>query len=96
VKGAMNFTFTADPLTTTGYATITAAAGASFGSTKVQVTCQTPASALTRTTSGVAGSAPAISGLGPCTPVGATVCIRPPSTGDVGLAAPRSYWRETR
>jgi hypothetical protein len=96
VKGAMNFTFTADPFTTGGYATITAAAGASFGSTKVQVTCQTPAPALSRTTgnsSGPAPGAPAVPRPASCTPIGDNICIRPPSTGDAGLRGPRySVW----
>ncbi len=87
VKGAMNFTFTADPLTTSGYATITAAAGANFGSAKIQITCQTPAEPVSRlaSLSGPDTTTSAVTRLGPCTPSGITICIRPPSTGDGGL-----------
>jgi hypothetical protein len=87
VKGALNFTFTADPFTTSGYATITAAAGANFGSTRIQINCQTAAEPITRLTSlsGPDSAAPAVARLGPCTPSGTSICIRPPSTGDAGL-----------
>ena len=70
-------TYTADP-GTNGEVTISAAAGATFGSTTVVVNC--PFGATAGANTAVAGAA----GFG-C-PAGVAACIRPPNTGDAGLA----------
>jgi hypothetical protein len=91
VNGALNVTYRADP-GTNGEVTISAAAGATFGSTTIIVNCPFGASA--------AGTNVAFSGaFGSGTPPGSqflrppstgesgTGLIRPPSTGNAGLAS---------
>jgi hypothetical protein len=71
-NGVLNVAFQATE-GTSGPVTITAASGDKYGTLQLNVACGA---------SGVAGA----NGSVPCTPIGDGVCIRPPSTGDGGLA----------
>jgi hypothetical protein len=81
-NGALNVTYRADAATN-GEVTISAAAGATFGSTTIVVNCPFGA-ATTGAGGGAAAGVIAGSGAPPCPP--GVPCIRPPNTGEAGLA----------
>ena len=78
-NGTLNVIYNADP-GTNGQVTITAAAGAAFGSTTVTVNCPTAGAA------GAFGATASVFGGGLRPPSTGEGIIRPPNTGDAGLA----------